>query len=124
MATHTGLSAEPDHWLGQQAARQRWICSGYKPFCQHTNVPAFNVDRASAPVDLLVELQWEEGRFILDVDNAIDRAHNYMPAAQHFDLWSDIPDGSGRRLFAQAENCPAGRSSVDLNMLPPWLERR
>jgi hypothetical protein len=42
----------------------------------------------------------------------------------HFDILVDVPDGPARKLFGYAENCPPGRSTIDLEALPPWLTYR
>lgn len=90
----------------------------------HSIMPAFGVGGASAPVDILLSLISENGAFVLDMTDVLERARKTFANVTHFDLLIDVPDGSGRSLFAKAENCPQGKSTIDLKTLPKWLEFR
>lgn len=90
----------------------------------HTGLPAFEVGGVSAPVEIKLALVQEDGQFFLDMSAILERVHKTFPTVAHFDLTIDVPDGSGRHLFAQAEACPSGKSLVDLDALPSWLEYR
>lgn len=87
-------------------------------------MPAFGVVGASAPVDILLSLISENGALVLDMTGVLERARKTFATVTHFDMLIDLPDGSGRRLFAKAEDCPNGRSRIDLKTLPQWLEFR
>lgn len=90
----------------------------------HSSMAAFGVGAASAPVNILVSLISENGAFVLDMTGALELARRTFASVSHFDLLIDIPDGSGRRLFAKAEDCPEGKFTIDLKKLPQWLEFR
>jgi hypothetical protein len=90
----------------------------------HTGMTAFGVARASVPAQILLTLVQEHGTFVLDMTGVLGRAKTKLPDVAHFDVVIDIPGDSGRRLFARAENCPPGKSMIDVNALPPWLEYR
>ncbi|WP_156919349.1 hypothetical protein [Azovibrio restrictus] len=90
----------------------------------HSRVIAFGVGEPNAPVEILLSLTNENGQIVLDMSGILERAKKTMPMVHHFDVLMDVPDGSGRRLFAYAENCPEGRSVIDLAALLPWLEYR
>ena len=90
----------------------------------HSLAPLFGSGSVSAPIIIQLALSQENGQFALDMTGVIDRARARFQHTTHFDLVIDIPDGSGRRLFAEAENCPTGKQPVDLNALPSWLEYR
>jgi hypothetical protein len=90
----------------------------------HSGLPAFGVGGTSAPVDILLTLIQENGIFILDMTGVLERARKTFPTVAHFNLLVDVPDGSRRRLFAYAEKCPLGKSTIDLKTLPPWLQYR
>lgn len=90
----------------------------------HTGVPAFGVGGAGAPVDILLALSPENGDYFLDMTGALERARRTFATVAHFNILVEVPDGSGRKLFGYAENCPQGRSTIDLAALPPWLAYR
>ena len=90
----------------------------------HSSVAAFGVVGPSAPIEILLSLSSENGQIVLNMSGILERAKKVMPTVPHFDVLMDIPDGSGRSLFAHAENCPQGKSVIDLAGLPPWLEYR
>jgi hypothetical protein len=90
----------------------------------HSGLAAFGVGGASAPVDIMLTLVHENGRVILDMNDVLERARKTFQTVSYFNLLIDVPDGSGRRLFAQAEACPPGQTTIDLNALPAWLAFR
>jgi hypothetical protein len=90
----------------------------------HSGSSAFGVGGVNAPVDIKLALAQEDGCFVLDMNGVLERARKTFQTVAHFNLLMDVPDGSGRHLFAQAESCPPGKSTIDLNALPPWLEYR
>lgn len=90
----------------------------------HTCAPAFGVSGTSAPVDILLALEQENGAYFLDMNGVLERARRTFATVAHFNVLVDLPDGSGRRLFARAENCAPGRSAIDTEALPSWLEYR
>lgn len=90
----------------------------------HTGAPAFGVGGASAPVDIRLALSQENGVYFLDMTGVLEKARRRFPTVAHFDILVDVPDGSARKLFGYAENCPPGRSTLDLAALPPWLTYR
>ena len=90
----------------------------------HSGSRPFGVGRASVPVEIKLSLAQESGRFVLDMNDVLERARKTFPSVDYFNLLIDIPDGSGRHLFGEAEACPAGKSTIDLNALPSWLEYR
>lgn len=89
-----------------------------------SSMPAFGVGGASAPIDILLSLISENGAFVLDMTGVLEKARKTFTTVAHFDLLIDVPDGSGRSLFAKAEDCPPGKSTIDLQTLPQWLEFR
>lgn len=91
---------------------------------KHSSMPTFGVGGASAPVDILLSLTSKNGAFVLDMTGVLEQARKTFTTVAHFDLLIDVPDGSGRRLFAKAEDCPQGKSTIDLKTLPQWLEFR
>ena len=90
----------------------------------HSGLSAFGVGGVSAPVEIKLALAQEKGHFVLDMNGVIEQARKTFQTVAHFDLLIDVPDGSSRHLFAQAEACPLGKATIDLNALPPWLEYR
>lgn len=90
----------------------------------HSGSPALGGGKVSAPVEIKLALVQEDGRFVLDMNGIMEKASKTFADVAHFDLIIDVPDGSGRSLFAQAEVCPPGKSSVDLDALPAWLAYR
>lgn len=90
----------------------------------HSGVPLFGVGGISAPVDILLTLVKDSGWLILDMNGVVERARKTFPTVAHFNLLIDVPDGSGRCLFAHAEACPSGQTTINLNALPAWLELR
>jgi hypothetical protein len=90
----------------------------------HSGMPAFGVGGTSAPVDILLTSVQKNGIFILDMNGVMEQARKTFSTVAHFNILIDVPDGSGRRLFAYAENCPPGKSTIDLKTLPPWLQYR
>jgi hypothetical protein len=91
----------------------------------HMGALAFGVvGGASAPVDIYLELSQENGVYLLDMTGVLERARRTFPTVAHFDILVDAPDGSARKLFGYAEDCPPGRSTLDLAALPPWLTYR
>lgn len=91
---------------------------------KHSSMPPFGVGGASAPANILLSLTNENGAFVLDMTGVLNKASITFPTVAHFDLWIDVPDGSGCRLFAKGEDCPQGKSTIDLKALPQWLEFR
>jgi hypothetical protein len=91
---------------------------------QHTKHPAFGVSGSSAPANILLELEEENGSFFLNMCGVLDRARKSCPAERYFNVLVNIPGDSGRRLFGYAEKFPQGRSHIDLVTLPSWLEYR
>lgn len=91
---------------------------------RHLGMSEFGVGEAGAPVEIKLALVREGGQFFLDVTDSLARAQMVCQTATHFNLTIDVPDGSGRHLFAQAEDCPPGKLLVDLDDLPQWLEYR
>jgi hypothetical protein len=87
----------------------------------HTGSPPFGVGGASAPVDVLLSLGEENGVFFLDMTGVLERARRTFATVAHFNILVDVPDGSGRKLSGYAEDCPAGRTNIDLTALPLWL---
>lgn len=90
----------------------------------HSSMTTFGVAEASAPVEILLSLSNENGQIVLDMSGILTRARKITPTTHHFDVLIDVPDSPSRRLFAHAENCPQGKSVIDLAALPPWLEYR
>ncbi len=90
----------------------------------HSCMQTFGVGGASTPVTIPLSLSSENGAFVLDMTDVLERARKTFPTVPHFDMLIDVPDGSGRRLFAKAEDCPTGESTIDLKTLPQWLEFR
>ena len=90
----------------------------------HTGAPTFGVGAASAPVDIYLALSQENGVYFLDMAGVLERARRMCTAVSHFNILVDVPDGSSRKLFGYGEDCPPGRSAVDLTALPPWLTYR
>ncbi len=90
----------------------------------HSGLPRFGISGINAPVDILLTLMNDGGRLILDMSGVVERAREVFQTVAHFNLLIDVPDGSGRRLFAQAEACPPGQTTINLNALPAWLELR
>lgn len=90
----------------------------------HSRVAAFGGAGPCAPIEILLSLSKENGQFVLDMSGVLERAKKVMPTIPHFNVLMDVPDGSGRCLFAHAENCPQGKSVIDLVKLPPWVEYR
>ena len=90
----------------------------------HSAAPAFGVPGASAPVEVFLALTKDNGSYALDMTNVIDRVSQRVPSAPHFDLRVDVPDGSGRQLFAHAEDAPTGKTVLNLEALPTWIQFR
>lgn len=91
----------------------------------HTGLPRFSaIGGVSAPAAILVTLKQENGEIVLDMSTVVERAREVFSTVSHFDLWVDVSDGSGRRLFARAEDCPAERFVIDIDHLPPWIAFR
>lgn len=90
----------------------------------HSGVPLFGVGGIGAPVDIWLTLVKNSGRLILDMNGVVEKARKTFPTVAHFNLLIDVPDGSGRCLFAHAEACPSGQTIVNLNALPAWLVLR
>lgn len=91
--------------------------------CAHSGSARFTVGDAAAPVEIRLALAQEGGKFFLNMNGVLEKAKARF-SAKHFDLNIDVPDGSGRHLFALAENCPSGKMAIDLDALPSWLELR
>jgi hypothetical protein len=87
----------------------------------HTNQPSFGVTRHGAPAEILTELECVDGQFFVDVQSASERAANVFQGVLHFNVVLDIPDETGRRLKANLEDIPPGRTHIDLEALPGWL---
>lgn len=90
----------------------------------HSGAPVFGVGGASAPIDILLALEQESGAYFLDMNGVLERARRTFATVAHFNLLVHLPDESSRRLFARAEDCPPGRTAIDLKALPSWLEYR
>lgn len=90
----------------------------------HSGCAPFGVGGTSAPVQIELELLEENGNHYLDLTEVLTKARRTFPTVAHFDLVVDVPGESGRKLVAYAENCPAGKSRIDLSSLPAWLEYR
>lgn len=92
---------------------------------RHTGAPPFSVSGGlNAPIDILMTLERTGDHLVLDMTGVLDRARARFRTAAHFDLLVDIPGESERKLFARAEEVPAGRTVIDLAALPPWLSFR
>ncbi|WP_152551438.1 hypothetical protein [Polycyclovorans algicola] len=90
----------------------------------HSGCATFGVGGSSAPVEIELELLEEDGSHYLDLTDVMTKARRTFPTVAHFDLVIDVPGESGRKLVANAENCPAGKTKIDLSSLPAWLEYR
>lgn len=91
---------------------------------EHSGLPKFGANEALEPVEIKLSLAQEDGAFFLDMDGVVERARKTFPTIIHFNLMIDVPGDSCRHLVAQAEDCPPGKTPVDLNAPPSWLKYR
>lgn len=88
---------------------------------KHTGVALLGGLKACKPVTLKVALQpLSCNNFEIDFAQAHAMAIQRMPTA-YFDMWIDVPDGTGRTLFARLEDVPKIKTMIDLGALPPYL---
>lgn len=90
----------------------------------HSGFSQFAVGKVSPPIEIKLLLTQEDGIYFFNLSGVLERVRKIFPTANCFNLNIDVPDGSGRHLFALAENCPSGKWAIDLDALPPWLELR
>ena len=90
----------------------------------HTKKPSFGVVGSNVPVTIRLDLQENGDHFLLDMTKVIQQARQIYSDTRYFDLKIGIPDGSGRLLFARAEDCPTAVQAIYLNAIPSWLQFR
>lgn len=88
---------------------------------EHTGLTAFGVGGTSAPATIKLKLDKEDGVFFLDMSGVMETARKTFGSVARFNVLVDVPDGSGRKLSGRAEDCPPGRTNIDLAAPPPWL---
>jgi len=91
---------------------------------RHTGSPLLGGLKASQPVTLIVALTpAAHNQFEIDFAQVHAMAKERMPN-MNFDVWLDVPNGSGQTLFAHLEDLPTAKTMIDLGALPPNLSFR
>lgn len=90
----------------------------------HTEISVLGGKKRSKPVMVrLKPVQVEEYLYELDFEAAYSRAAKARPHS-HYDVWIDLPEDSGRTLFARMEDVPMEKVRFRLDCLPGFLEFR
>ena len=97
------------------------LCYYLDQVASHTSQTLFGVTSAATPPEILTEIKIIDEQLVVDVQAAAEKAAKVFQGVRHFNVVFDIPDGTGRRLKANLEEIPSGRTVIDLDALPHWL---